>query len=56
MAWTLIEQVLKLGANPNDIDINGQTPLFYIARDGRCGILDKFMEKNINLNHQDKFL
>jgi len=42
-AWALTETVLLFGANPHQIDDNGQTPLFYVARDGKCGILDFFL-------------
>lgn len=41
------------GININDCDLNGQTPVFYAARDNRLDFVKRLIELGCELNHVD---
>ena len=46
--------MIELGADPNNEDNNGQTALFYSAREGHKDICMLLLKKGANPNQQDK--
>ena len=51
-------QVCKLlvdgGGNPDSIDSNGQTPLYYAVRGGKIETVRFLIDCGIDINHEDK--
>lgn len=50
------ELLIEAGVAVNDVDIYGQTPIYYIARDNRMSLIEVIDKKHVNVdyNHSDK--
>jgi ankyrin repeat protein len=43
-----------MGADPDLVDQNGQTPLYYAVRGGKYETVEKLIKSGVNVNHEDK--
>jgi ankyrin repeat protein len=46
--------LINMGANPDLVDHNGQTPLYYAVRGGKYDAVELLIKKGANVNHEDK--
>lgn len=48
--------LIDRGVSLNDVDIYGQTPIYYIARDNRMNLIEVIDKKHVKIdyNHSDK--
>lgn len=42
------------GGNPDSVDSNGQTPLYYAVRGGKIETVRFLIDCGIDINHEDK--
>jgi ankyrin repeat protein len=45
---------LQYGGNPDQVDNNGQTPLYYAVRGGKLETVEFLIQTGVNVNHEDK--
>lgn len=50
-----VERLIKFGVNVNQVDINGATPLFVAAREGKTKIVESLIAAHAEVNQPDKF-
>jgi ankyrin repeat protein len=53
--YEITRLLINNGANTKACDIHGQSPLFYIAKEGKVSILHLFLGHSIDLNETDHF-
>lgn len=49
-----MQKFVSLGANPDIVDNNGQTPLYYAIKHNRLDICEYLLKQGANLKIQDK--
>ena len=47
-------KLISLGADPDLVDHNGQTPLYYAVRGGKYDTVEMLIKAGVNVNHEDK--
>ena len=48
-------EFLQMGAKANYVDSLGQTPLFYVCRDGRIKLAQLLVQHGCDVNHLDTY-
>ena len=46
-------QLVQMGANPDVIDLTGQTPLYYAIKAGRFEMVEYLLKMKVNLHNVD---
>ena len=54
-AHICLQKFLEKGGRINVKDVHGQSPLFYICKDGKISLLNLFLENNADINETDNF-
>ena len=50
---TVSRQLIDLGAGPDPVDLNGQTPIYYAIKFGKFEMVEYLIQKGVNLNNVD---
>ena len=50
----MCNMLINMGADPDWVDPNGQTPLYYAVRGGKYDTVELLLKRGANVNREDK--